>query len=272
MLATRFLPTTMSSHHEFQSIPVASPLPSSFATCNALQSYFTSRTDHRIPLIDFLRQHVDTLNHKFSDDIPNYIKTGLDINVARKAYKQQGPNMVTSPQNCPAVLCCLLPCLNKTPKMKAYNNNCPDSCTVTRLFVNGGGSSSRKPRRLVMDSVSLVVGDIITLYPEDLVPADCRVLTILDASDAPLEVDVSVLFAPLSHQRQRSVLSRMCTSTVMGVGSGGSGENNILEARNMLLTGSTILSGTAICIVTATGENTVWSSMIASNQWPPVTT
>jgi hypothetical protein len=264
---SQFVPSTMSSHHEFQSIPVASPSPSSFATSNALQSYFASRTDHRIPLIDFLRQQVDTLNHKFSDDIPTYIKTGLDINVARKAYEQQGPNMVTSPQNCPAVLCCLLPCLNKTPKMKAFHNNCPDSCTVTRLFVNGGGggSSSRKPRRLVMDSVSLVVGDIVTLYPEDLVPADCRVLTILDASDAPLEVDVSVLFAPLRHQRQRSVLSRMCTSTV-------SGENNILEARNMLLTGATILSGTALCIVTATGENTVWSSMVASNQWPPVTT
>lgn len=263
------------SSHEFQSLAVQQ-----HSISMTLQNIFTSRIDHRISLIDFLRQHVDSPGNKVSLQISAYLKDGLNISFARKAYEQQGSNEVISPQQCPAILCCLLPCLNNTPTMKAYNNNRPDTATVTRYFNknkvtgNSGGS-----KRIVMDSASLVVGDIITVYEGDLVPADCRIVDILNE---PLEVDVSLLFS--KHiGNQCSIVSRVCTtidedyikekqvdnSIREQSSNSGDTDSTILEATNMLLAGCTLLSGTALCVVTATGENMVWSTMIKSKLWPP---
>ena len=231
-----------------------------------LHMYFASRTDHSIPLLDFLRQRVDSPGNVVSDNITTFLKQGLPIQVARKAYDQQGNNEVCSPQSCPPLLCCLLPCLNNTPTMKAYNNNLPDTATVTRFYAQQGGA-----KRFVMDSMSLVVGDLLTVYEGDLVPADCRIVHIINL---PLVSEVSLLFAPVSSQRQhRRRLERVCTTVdgkegVQVEGGDPQGEVNVVEASNMLLCGSTLVSGTALCVVTATGENMVWSTMVRMKLWP----
>tara|TARA_B100000780_G_scaffold151241_1_gene105665 strand:- start:182 stop:928 length:747 start_codon:yes stop_codon:yes gene_type:complete len=233
-------------------------------TTTHLIQYFAARTDHRISLTKFLQQHVDSPNDTASlasSNIELFLKNGLNINLARRMADQQGENEVISPQQCPPILCCLLPCLNNTPTMKAYNNNKPDTATVTRFYQSG-------PKRFLMDSISLVVGDVITVYDGDIVPADCRIVRVLDD---PLEVDVSLLFGSIG-KRQRP-MTRIC----MGEDNekqGDDGNNNsnqedsILEANNVLLTGSRVISGAALCIVTATGEGTIWSTMIRTKVWP----
>ena len=225
-----------------------------------LADYFAARTDHRVPLVDFLRQHVDSPNEMVSDDIDTYLKNGLKVEIARCMYEQQGPNEVTSPQNCPPILCCLLPCLNNTPKMKAYNNNRSDTATVTRFYSTGGGLA----KRFLMDSVSLVVGDVITVYDGDLVPADCRIVRVLND---PMEVDVAVLFGSIG-KRQRP-MTRTCVGEDSERQGGSTTTDSVLEAENVLLTGSRVLSGAALCVVTATGDSTVWSTMVRTQTWPP---
>jgi hypothetical protein len=244
-------PPEMSSREEFQ--PIVS------STDQQLQEIFASRTDHRISLVDLLRQRVDCPDDVVSADVNSFVKRGLSVQVARRSYDQQGPNEVQSPQNCPAILCCLLPCLNNTPTMKTFNNNRPDTATVTRYYEKGG------TKRFLIDSVSLVVGDVITVYDGDLVPADCRIVALLNE---PCEVDVTTLFGKIG-QRQRPLL-RSCygEDSESGNGGGDTSGNSVLDACNVLLAGSRMVTGAALCIVTATGENSVWSTMVRIKSWP----
>ena len=258
------------SHEEFQPISSRHGEESSRHTFHtshekSTKSMFATRTDHRISLVDFLRQRVDCPDDVVSSDVDAFVKRGLSVQVARRSYDQQGPNQVQSPQNCPAILCCLLPCLNNTPTMKTYNNNRPDTATVTRFYpLNGKNAIKGDTKRFLIDSVSLVVGDLITVYDGDLVPADCRIISLLNE---PCDVDVTTLFGKIG-QRQRPML-RSCQGEDTELGNGGSSSGvSVLDATNVLLTGSRLVTGAALCIVTATGENSVWSTMVRTKMWP----
>ena len=45
---------------------------------------------------------------------------GLSWADARDRLAREGPNKPTKPCDCPAVVCCLLPCLSSLPSMRAY--------------------------------------------------------------------------------------------------------------------------------------------------------
>ena len=219
-----------------------------------LAGYIASRSDHRGSLKDFLRARVDAPasastqagNAQPSHDVDRFLKTGLDREQARQIFDASGPNTVLSPQKCPPILCCLLPCLNSTPKMKMYNNNCPESASVTR-----------SSKRFLIDSTNLVVGDVVTVYEGDIVAADMRVVEVLKT---PLQADVSVLFT--SPSARRAPMTRNLTDKEDSPGV------SLLDSGRMLFMGTTMTSGAATCIVTATGKASLWSSMIAMNRWP----
>ena len=225
-----------SSEEEFHALVVRSEPNSSRRA--QLRDYIEGRDDHRGTLQRWTGGGGEE----------DYLESGMERARASELFRAHGENCVTSPQKCPPVLCCLLPCLNSTPTMKAYNNNRPETATVTR-----GG------RKFLIDSNNLVEGDVVTVYEGDLVPADLRVARV---SKGPLQVDVSVLFSAPAQRRKPMIHS---------VNVDGAEEENgvsLLDSRRMLFMGATITSGTAVCIVTATGPNTLWSSMITMDRWP----
>jgi hypothetical protein len=59
---------------------------------------------------------------------------GLSWAAARDRLAREGPNKPTKPCDCPAVVCCLLPCLTSLPSMRAYAR-CITQCInhATRL-------------------------------------------------------------------------------------------------------------------------------------------
>lgn len=52
------------------------------------------------------------------------LNTGLQLNHAERQQQRQvvGANIIPPPVDCPPWLCCLLPCLLKTKKMKYYQS------------------------------------------------------------------------------------------------------------------------------------------------------
>ena len=204
-----------------------------------MRGYIDGRDDHRGGLARYL-EAAD------ASDVQAYLEVGLGRVRASERFRLQGENRMLSPQKCPPVLCCLLPCLNSTPTMKAYNNNCPETATVCR-----GG------RRFLIDSTNLVEGDVVTVYEGDVVPADVRVAHV---SKGPLQVDVAVLFSAPAKRRKPMIHTASEEEDAPGV--------SLLDSRRMLFMGATVTSGTALCIVTATGRETLWSSMIEMDRWP----
>ena len=222
-------------------------------TCDAdarrqsqLAAYLASRREHTMTLAEFVREAVDAPATTVSTDLEGYRERGLTRDHAASVFGAAGRNEVKSPQKCPPVLCCLLPCLNATPTMKAYLHNRPETATVTR-----GG------KRFLIDSTNLVVGDLVTVFEGDIVPADVRVL---EVQKTPLEADVAVLFNK-PETRYRPVTQRYSAQSDPP-------DTSIVDSRRVMFCGSKVTSGTAVCIVTATGAATLWSSMIAMDRWP----
>jgi cation-transporting P-type ATPase I len=105
------------------------------------------------------------------------------------------------------------------------------------------------PRAVGADEV--VVGDVIDLGPDDVVPADCRVL----ASDA-LEVDESSLTG-------ESLPVLKTPAPVIA--------RTVADRRSMLYEGSTVATGTGRAVVVATGSSTeVGRSTAAAKASAPV--
>jgi hypothetical protein len=98
----------------------------------------------------------------------NTTSAGLDRAQRKLLREQYGLNKITSPNNCPVWLCCLLPCLKKTKKMKCYNECIPDYAEV-KIDNNW----------VKIDPIGVVVGDIVKLTPGSHVPADIRIIEVI---------------------------------------------------------------------------------------------
>ena len=206
-------------------------------------SHEFDQSDHHLQLGELLKAKVDTPKFRVSEDPVQYLKTGLNRQHASQALSQGQRNKVASPQNCPGWLCCLLPCLNSTPKMKAYFSHQSESTTVIR-----GG------QRFLLDSEDLVVGDVIFLFAGDIVPADCRIVE--NTGKQPLQFDVSVLCGIVDDSK-----------TVIANGQNESTSDSAVESENMCRAGSVVHSGSCQCIVVSVGQNLLWSRLIKSNRW-----
>ena len=60
---------------------------------------------------------------------------GLSWAAARDRLAREGPNKQTKPCDCPAIVCCLLPCLTSLPSMRAYAR-CITQCINHGLHAN----------------------------------------------------------------------------------------------------------------------------------------
>ena len=209
---------------------------------NAIESFDSN--DHKVALAELLKSKVDSPAYRISDDVDLYLQNGLEREHASQIYAATGRNKITSPQRCPGWLCCLLPCLNGTPKMKAYFSSQSESTSVVR-----------SGKRFLIDSEGLVVGDVIQLFSGDCVPADCRIIEVTTKSE-DVRFDASVLCGVVDHsQRMVAHGSENCTS------------DPIVESENICWAGSTVVSGACKCVVLAVGENLLWSRLIKSGRW-----
>ena len=201
------------------------------------------QTEHRLQLSELLKAKVDTPAFRVSDDPVKYLRTGLDRLHASQALVQGKRNVVVSPQRCPGWLCCLLPCLDSTPKMTAYHSHLAESTTVLR-----GG------KKFLLASDDLVVGDVIFLFAGDIVPADCRIVE--DTGKQALQFNVSVLCGIVDGSQ-----------TIIANGSVQSTSDSVVESENICRAGSLVHSGSCQCIVVSVGDNLLWSRLIKSNRW-----
>lgn len=114
--------------------------------------------------------HQESNSDMTIEELLMFLKTtpsGLD-RVQRKLLREQhGLNKIPSPNYCPSWLCCLLPCLKKTKKMKCYEECTPEFAEV-----------KMDNKWVKIDPSGLVVGDIVKLTPGCCVPADLRIIEV----------------------------------------------------------------------------------------------
>ena len=220
-------------------------------------------------------------------------RAGLSRSEARRAAAA-GRNSIPSPQQCPAWLCCILPCLNSTPAMRRYHACLPEGAEVVR---NG--------RALRMDASALVVGDVVLLRPGCVVPADVRLLGTVDI-DGPtgsarrgwIELDVAEfcgcgvetgrLLAPRGLVVERAPSAddadadpadaadtagkggerNSGSGSGSGGGSGGGAHGSVLDATNVAFAGTSVARGSARAVVCATGRRTLMGRLIGAQLWP----
>lgn len=199
-----------------------------------------------------------------------------DDAMARRAL--YGANRVTPPINCPSWVCCLLPCLLRTASMQAYHAALPKEATVRRSGPVGDANGKTTTRRMRMDAMSLVYGDVVELRAGDLVSADMRVIE----CSPDCVVDQSTLAADDDDDGDieagsGSSLIRKLVAVVDDASSHSHGHNDRerhdpLAARNVLLMTSRVVRGTCVGVVVATGNATFWGQLLAQHQWPVAST
>lgn len=166
------------------------------------------------------------------------IERGLTTDEASARRESSGFfNTVDPPINCPAWVCCLLPCINHFSSMQAFARIKPDDAELKR---NG--------KWIRYDAASLVVGDLIRLEEGDLVPADCVVLA-LEEGTSELLVD------------HRYVTGEEKPRSAKLVG-------NFVQPTQLFWGGHVVL-GSAIAVTTAIGSDTLVASLIRDKRFPP---
>jgi hypothetical protein len=152
-------------------------------------------------------------------------------------------NVVEPPINCPAWICCLLPCIKHVPSMKAFRQVKPEDAEVLR-----------SGKWIRYDASSLVKGDIIRMEAGDIVPADCVVLSV--DSEADLLVDVKCV----AGEDKPRVASAVPSTT-------GTGSGSVQPIQ--LFMGGQVVQGSGMAVVTAIGPKTLLASLIREQRFPP---
>ena len=164
------------------------------------------------------------------------VTTGLTSDQASDRREHDGFNVIKPPVDCPAWICCLLPCIKHVPSMKAFAQIKPEDAEILR---NG--------KWIRYDASSLVNGDIIRLEEGDIVPADCIALSV-EAGE--MLVDMR---AVTGEDKPRSS-KQTADSTAQAL---------------QLFWGGTVVQGAGTAIVTATGSQTFVAGLIRDKRFPP---
>lgn len=168
------------------------------------------------------------------------VESGLTTDEAFKRREDSGTfNVVDPPVQCPAWICCLLPCIKHIPSMKAFRNIQVEDAEVKR---NG--------EWIRYDASSLVVGDIIRMEEGDHVPADCTVLALEEDVDELLVEHRSVT----GEEQSRSALRKQELTPPL-----------------QLFWGGRVTLGSCLAVVTAIGPNTLVAGLIREDRFPPKT-
>ena len=94
---------------------------------------------------------------------------GLSWAAARDRLAREGPNKPTKPCDCPAIVCCLLPCLTSLPSMRTYAR-----CVTEDACVRRDGAWND------VDAIDVVRGDLVLVQEGELAPADLRLASCTD--------------------------------------------------------------------------------------------
>lgn len=164
---------------------------------------------------------------------------GMKKSDASKTRSLKGLNEVPHPVDCPSWLCCLLPCLLRTPAMQQFNEAVPETANIMR-----------DGKWLRMDSNSVVPGDVLKHYAGDRVAADIRLI----------EVSGNCQFDTKAIKYRPSPKAADPKASL----------NNYEESPNMAFLGYLVVQGECTGVAVATGADTVIGKMIARKQWPPV--
>jgi magnesium-transporting ATPase (P-type) len=160
-------------------------------------------------------------------------------------------NVVAPPIQCPAWVCCLLPCIKHIESMKVYRAMKPEDAEV-----------KRDGRWIRYDASSLVPSDLIRIEEGDIVPADCIVLHLENNHNNATELLVDQRYYQSNGNHQLDLDEDDDENN---------NNNNPRSARigTFLLWGSHIVLGSALAIVTATGSKTRVAKLIRDKQFPP---
>ncbi|GBG29915.1 Sodium/potassium-transporting ATPase subunit alpha-1 [Hondaea fermentalgiana] len=207
--------------------------PDGMALARVLNDEVAKQLDSAFFGADWHYASLEDLEDRFQTNL----QRGMSMNVANDKIESTGPNLIPSPQPCPSWLCCLLPWLRNTPAMQAYRRCIADTAQVMR-----------DGRCICIDPTSLVQGDIVYIEENEIVPADCRILSCSeDLSLCAFEIEDVVL---------------------NGAATLGNPRDSFLESRNVLYAGSRLVSGHARAIVIHTGRETVMGTLIKRGFWP----
>jgi E1-E2 ATPase len=189
------------------------------------------------------------------------VEHGLTTDEAEARRELAGHyNTVDPPVQCPAWICCLLPCIKHIPSMKAYKQIAAEDAEVRR---NG--------QWIRYDASSLVQGDIIRLEEGDIVPADCLVL-FLEPGCSELLVDHRLVTGqekPVSARgpTNASHMSISSSSSSSSSSSGGlPGVSDLVGVE--LFWGARVVLGSCVAICTAVGPQTRVARLIATKHFP----
>ena len=172
-------------------------------------------------------------------ELLNQLKTSFSEGLSReeaafRRHHDETLNVIAPPINCPAWICCLLPCIKSIPSMKKFREIQPEDAEVLR--------QSKWTR---YDVTSLVRGDIVKVMEGDVIPADCVVLSLLEGE---MLVDMRLI---TGEESPRSLIEL----------------DDQVQAR--LYYGGRVLQGSAIAVVIAIGPNTLLASVIQQKNFPP---
>lgn len=184
---------------------------------------------------------------------------GLSRDEAMTRRALYGANRVTPPVNCPSWVCCLLPCLMRTASMQAYQEALPREATVRRRVAAPNGQTAT--RRMRMDAMSLVYGDVVELKAGDVAGADLR---IVECSEDCV-VDQATLVGEEDELAGQGGSRKHVTTETPPTHL----QADPLQCSNIVPMTACVLQGSAVAVVVSTGDHTLWGQMLSQHQWPP---
>mmetsp|Transcript_15166 Transcript_15166/g.19801 ORF Transcript_15166/g.19801 Transcript_15166/m.19801 type:complete len:199 (-) Transcript_15166:200-796(-) len=165
----------------------------------------------------------------------SYQSTGLTHAQADVNREEDGClNIIDPPIKCPSWACIILPCIKRIPSIALFSKIEPTEAEVLR-----------ESEWMVYDVQSVVRGDILKLAEDDLVPADCRVVEVLDD-------EVVVDMGNVTGESKPRVVTK----------------SNIGSDVEFCY-GARVLAGSCVVVVTAIGPNTTLAKLMKSKKWPP---
>jgi hypothetical protein len=200
------------------------------------------------------------------------METGLQYNHAERqqARSEQGANIIPPPVDCPMWLCCLLPCLLKTKKMKYFK-----SLQVIMVEAVLDGKMVR------IDPTGLLVGDVIRISAGMHLPADIKLVKI---EEGPCLFDTRAITGEGATFAEREGI---CITSDGSGGDSDSGGDSVLHGShhyssnyfghaldpvnnlNIACAGFLCTQGECLGVVIATGAETMLAKMIKRKEWPP---
>lgn len=166
-------------------------------------------------------------------------ETGLLKSRCKDLRKIFGSNIIPSPVTIPSWLCCLLPCLSYSKTLAKFNDCIPDHSEVMR-----------ESRWILLDCASIVPGDLVRIGANDRVPADIRIIEVVDKK--PCKFDTWAVSGEDT--------LKTCAAD--------KSSKSYLASENMIFAGYLCTEGCCIGVVLATGPRTELGRLVSKKKWP----